>query len=289
MKHLFHLFACFLISGLLSAQSDQVYSKAYLNETNGPGYVGPFSDVVSANLNTQLFPFAQADSSIRFHLGVIGTRAFVPASMETHMGMTEGLTPNQQVQVPTIFGKNESVLIEDNASNLYIFPGGFALNQLTFLVPQVSVAGLMNTDISFRFFTWNFDDDFEDLSLLGLAVRHHLGDYLSLDSRYDLSVGYAYNHIEADANTIDNKSHLIFTEAAYVGNKWRVFTQVGYVKSSLAIDYMDEDITIDFQTNNTSNIRLGLGAHVDISIFSLGVQADFFKPMVASAYFGFNF
>lgn len=289
MKRIGLFILSFFIYISVSAQSDQVYSQAYLNDINGPGFIGPFADVVAANLNTQLFPFSMPDSTISFHIGVIGSRAFVPESMTTHMGMTEGLSTNQQIEAPTVFGVNESILIEDSESNLYIFPGGFALEQLTFLVPQVSVSGLMNTDISFRFFTWTFDDDFEDLKLFGIGIRHHLGDYIGLNDNFDLSVGYAYNQIQADARTIDNKSHFLFAEGAFTGPNWSVFGQVGYVKSMLAIDYMDEDVTIDFQTDGTSNFRFGLGANVDLSIFSLGVQLDLFEPMVASAYVGINF
>ena len=281
---------CLLLSIVFksNAQSDIIYAAAYLNSINGPGYVAPFSDVVSANVNTQLFPFKRA-SKISFHFGVIASRSIIPESMKIHSGMTIGLDPEQTLDVPTVFGENKTRLVGDNHNNVYLFPGGFQLSQLTFLVPQISVSGISNTDFSFRFFKWNFNDDFEDITLIGGGIRHHLADYLSLPENLDLSLGYAFNYIQADAKTIENTSHLIFIESAYEGSFWRVFGNIAYVSSKVKIDYIDPETTIQFETGGNQHFRLGFGGGLDISIFNISTQIDLFSPLTYSGYFGFKF
>jgi hypothetical protein len=271
-----------------NAQSDIIYAEAYLNSINGPGYVAPFSDVVSANINTQLFPFRNA-SKISFHIGVIASRSFIPAGMKTHFGTSVGLEPDETHQVPTIFGDNQSKLVADLNNNVYIFPGGFALDQLTFLVPQISVSGIANTDFTFRYFEWSFNDDFEDIRLIGGGFRHHLTDYISLPDHLNLSLAYAFNYIEADAKTIENTSHYVLFEASYEPSVWRVFGNVAYVNSKVKIDYIHPETSIQFETNGGQDLRLGIGTGIQASIFNISAQLDLFSPITFSGFIGFSF
>lgn len=273
----------------LSGQSDKIYTDAYLNAINGPGYVGPFSDAVASNLNTQLFPFAHSDSSISLHIGMVASRAFISDAMKSHTGTTIGLNSEQQLEVPTIFGANESVLAQDSDNSIYLFPGGFAMQHMSFLVPQVSVSGLFNTDITARFMTVSIDDDFEDFTMYGIAVRHHLRHYLPASEKFDLSVGYAYNSIDADKGTVNNHSHFAFAEAAFSGPDWRLFAHAGYVYSYLDIDYTGSETSIDFETSGSSNFRYGAGVCLGFGPIDLSLQADLMNPIVFSGYIGLKF
>ena len=248
-----------LVSGYLLGQSNQIYSDTYTNELNGPGYFAPLADVLASNLTAHSFS-THKKSGFGIHIGVIGVRSLISDGQKVHAGMTEGLDESTEVQVPTIFGSPNAVLTQDDIGNVYGFPGGFALNTVTFLVPQITISTPLNTDVSFRFFAHDFGGDFGQLSMIGGGVRHSLGDYFKLDNRQHITIGYSFNHLTADSDIVSFSVHEAQLEYGYsVNNLLMPYVNVHYMRSTLDIDYTQQVVETIFSGSGNQNVRGELG------------------------------
>lgn len=248
-----------LVSGCLIGQSNQIYSGTYTNDLNGPGYFAPLADVLASSLTAQSFS-THKKSGFGMHIGVIGVRSLISDGQKVHIGMTEGLDQSREVQVPTIFGSPGAVLAQDGTGNVYGFPGGFALNTVTFLVPQITISTPLNTDVSFRFFAHDFGGDFGQLSMIGGGVRHSLGDYLKLDSRQHITVGYTFNRLTADNDIVNFAVHAVQLEYQYdVHDLFMPYASVQYISSILGIDYTQQGVETIFSGSGNKNARGEIG------------------------------
>ena len=255
------VFSIFLMmsSAHIYGQNNQIYSGAYTNELNGPGYFAPLADVVGANLSAQSFS-THYKSGFGIHFGIISVRSLITEGQKSHAGISTGLDDNRELSVPTIFGRPGAVITEDATGNVFGFPGGFGLSTVSFLLPQVTVSTPVQTDVSFRFFAHDFVGEFGSLSLIGGGLRHHLHPYFKLDDKLHLSIGYSYNQLNADSDIVNFVIHTGFTEVGYKVNRLFVpYVNVQYIDSSLSIDYIREEVVTSFTGSGNDNIRAEVG------------------------------
>lgn len=288
-KLILALITFLMISPGLSSQSQEIYTSTYTNDINGPGYLSPLANAIATNLNSHVFT-SHYKESFGVSIGVLGVQSITMDAQKTHSGMTDGLSPNESLDVPTIFGDPEPLFITDGSGNLYSFPGGFAVNTVTFLVPQVTISGLANTDVSFRYFAYDFGGRFGDLSLIGGGIRHHIHPYISNSEKIKLSVGYTYNQLIADNDIITTTVHSGILEAAYfTTSDFAFYGQVQYLDTTLDIDYITSEVETNFSGKGNQKFKLGAGLEYNIHPIIVRAGAEFFNPIAYSAFIGVNF
>ncbi len=289
MKHITYIIFLLCSSVFLYGQSKEIYTSAYTNDLNGPGYISPLANAIATNLNSHIFT-SHYKESFGLSIGVIGIQSITRDPQRTHSGMTEGLSPNESLDVPTIFGDPDPVYVTDGSGSLYSFPGGFAVNTVTFLLPQVTVSGIANTDVSFRFFAYDFGGRFGELSLIGGGIRHHLHPYFINSDKVKLSVGYTYNQLIADNEIVTTTVHSGILEAAYfTTSDFSFYGQLQYLDTTLDIDYTESDVETMFSGKGDQKFKLGAGLEYNIHPIIIRAGAEFFNPIAYSAFIGINF
>ncbi len=260
----------------------------YFNPTNAQGYLEPINNTLNFQFASNWFAHHESDSSFHLYLGVQASSSFIPSSMETYMGQTElPFTPPQQtVEVPTIFGPNQSVDVEDAVGYIYSFPGGFEYKHATIAMPQIQIGGIFNTDFTFRFAAFQIDKEAEEygkFNTFGIGIQHSLHQYFNL-KKIDLRVGYAYQSIKIG----EWHNSTLNVVQAQVGQKIRFFNYYGffgYSELSSEYKYDDEGLSNEptiVDVKATNNILLGIGAGLRFSIIKLHTEAILTKPMTVS-------
>jgi len=289
----------FLVAQLLIAQnitfsqgSLTKFGPLYFNPTNARGYLEPLNNSLNFQLASNWFAHHEGDSTFHLYFGVQVTRSFIPSSMEMYMGQTElpFTSPQQSVNVPTIFGPNQSVEVEDAVGYVYSFPGGFEYKNTTFGIPQIQIGGIFNTDIAFRFAVLQVDNEkseYGKFNTFGLGIQHSLHQYLNLN-KIDLRIGYAYQSIKIGDWYKSNLS-VVQIQAGQKINFLNYYGFLGY--SGLNSEYKYEDETIQEEkrivhVSATNRFIFGIGAGLRFSIVKFHTEAILLKPVTLSFGFG---
>jgi len=278
-----------LVAIVSKGQSNQIYSGAYTNDLNGPGYFAPLSDVLASNFSAQSYS-THYKSGFGIHIGVIGVRSLISDSQRTHLGRVEGAEQSGTLEVPTIFGAPSAVIAEDASGGAYGFPGGFALNTVTLLIPQVTISTPVNTDVSFRFFAHDFGGEFGELSMIGGGIRHHLDPYFGLDERIHLSVGYFYNQLSVDQDIISHTLHAVQAEFGFEVDKFFIpYANVQYLQSTLGIDYVESGVVTAFSGQGNQSLRAEVGFSIRLKPLAIRAGLHVLGTPGYSAIVGFTF
>ena len=162
----------------LFAQSLEDFVEQYSSE-NSQDYVQPLANVFGANLNSGIYRSAHIPiSGIHIRLGFIGSLAYIPEDQKEFYATTEGaFQPVSQSTAPTIFGASIGPKIEGIDGTVYAFPGGFEIDRMPLVVPQVSIGSLYGTEAIVRFYQMDLTGDIGELSFIGYGLRHSLNGY----------------------------------------------------------------------------------------------------------------
>lgn len=274
------------------SQTVNSYLNAYLGQ-NKEGYLQPLADMVISGMNTGLQPSIRIGQrfSVRFNLTALG--AVPMAGQKTFLATTEGnFTPRQTATVPTIVGDNTSVSIKGTNGLTYVFPGGYAVQYMVWAVPQLTIGGIYGTDVSIRLLPYDFGGDFGRLQVLGLGIRHDVGQYFLNDSPITLNVGYAYNKTEI-GQYVDAQSHYGYVQAGVSSKRAGIFAWVGYQTGTfnMAYTYTENNNPQVTTANLTTKQPFlgGIGAHLQLGLVSLGAGVGGPVPLTGYTTLGFRF
>jgi hypothetical protein len=268
MKKVFFAFiSCLLMTSLAKAQIEkrgiQDYLDSYAGENAVP-YVQPLADILTSNINTGIWDWSAIPDEFYLRLKLQGMMSFPDESMRTFTGRTTGdFRPEQSMTVPTIIGDQNATVLQGDNNQVYVFPGGYDLEQITLGTPQVTIGGFLNSEVSGRFLSFRLSDDVGRVHFYGLGARHSLTGYFD-NPPIDLSVGYFYHHIEA-GSYLDSDQHLV---SAMVGKSGKIFSGhlgLGYQTSMSDVHYTFDDgdqqlnVDLDLENNNPWIVEAGLG------------------------------
>jgi hypothetical protein len=265
------LIACLLLMGLSTTMKAQVepradvhdYIDAYLG-TNARPYIQPLVDLVTGNINTGVYDWSGIPDKFYVKVKLNGMLSIPTDEMRTFTGRTSGdFTPETSVLAPTIIGGEESIVLTGANNSVYVFPGGYDLNQLALGTPQITLGGFMNSEITGRFLTFPLSDN-EKINFYGIGGRHSLSNYF-VDPPFDVSVGFMYHHIDAE----DYLSSNMRLWNVMVGKSGEIFSGhlgVGYQNSNHHIHYVYEEdgdqtiVDMDLKNSNEWQLEGGVGA-----------------------------
>lgn len=220
---------------VVKSQSFETLVDAYIDD-NAAAYLQPLADLVSANINTGIREWSRVDSNFHIRIGVITMASFPSKSMRTFMGKTGlGFEPEQEATVPTIVGKNEAVAVEGVNGTFFVFPVGYNVRQLPLAVPQITLCGIFNTELSGRYFAFDLNNDFGKVDYLGFGLRHGLNAYFKT-LPFDLSLGYYYQKFNV-GSYMQGQNQLISAYLGKSGKWWSSQISLAYQTSKTKFQY----------------------------------------------------
>jgi hypothetical protein len=181
-------------SGLESALEQ--YSGARIQ-----GYVQPLADALVANLSIGYANSATSPRRFSFSLELVGMTAAIDESMRTYTANTPaGFQPTTH-ETSTIFGGPAQPVQHSTIPGLS-YRGADGLVDAEYFpaaAPQLRLGGLFGTELVVRYASSSMvqildEDDFPDLTLLGIGIQHSISQYLMLP--LDISVAASFNSIK---------------------------------------------------------------------------------------------
>jgi len=162
---------------------------------NAKGYFAPLVDAFRSNLNSGLFHSAHVPlAGFHISLEVNGMATFFDDESREFMATTEGdFLPEQTVSAPTIVGNNDAVFVDGTAGTMYAFPGGFEVDHMWFMCPQLRVGSWRGTEVMGRLVLYDAGlSDLGGAAVWGAGVRHSLSQYFAAVDPVDIALGVTY-------------------------------------------------------------------------------------------------
>ena len=266
-------------SGLESAL--QQYSGARIQ-----GYIQPLADALVANLSIGYVNGASSPKKFSFSLEAVGFAAKLDESMRTYTANTpDGFQPPTH-QTPTIFGGPAQSVQHSTIPGLS-YRGADGLVDASYFptfAPQVRIGGLAGTEIVVRYASSAMvpmleEEDFPDLTLLGIGVQHSISQYLMLP--LDISVAGSFNSLKF-GDIVDLSSNSI---GVNVGKSFGLLGVNGGIASeggTMNLTYTSTDpngagnVDVDLDVKRMLRVRLGAGVNLGfIRIFGDAAFGDF--------------
>jgi hypothetical protein len=288
------LIAC-CIAGLalpLSAQDlDDMLSK-YTSE-NGQGYMQPLGDAFGACVNTGLFHGENLREE-GLHLGLSLEFMMAPVSDESKVftaSTEEPFYPDTSVQAPTVFGDSQGPSVEGTGGTVFNFPGGFEIDKVPFLVPQLNIGTFRGTQAAIRFISFNVDDNIGDVQVFGFGVRHSISQWIKREFPLDVSAAFFMQSYDV-GDIVDANATYFGLIGGYTRGVLTLYGGPGIESSSLDITYdieTDTDsTTVEFNLDGANSARFTLGAAVDLRILQLHVDYNFASQSTVGFGIGFG-
>jgi hypothetical protein len=267
--------SCSIAFSQLHAQDIEDFVSKYTG-VNGEGYLQPLADAFGANLNSGLYQTAHIPAmgfSIRG--GVVIMTAPISDDNKVFTATTEfPFTPEQTAEAPTIFGDVNPVTVSGEGGTVYTFPGGFAFNQLPFLVPQVTIGSIRGSEVTIRYFQVTLGDNIGDVKLFGFGARHSISQYLK-DPPVDIAAGFFFQSFDV-GDIISANTSYFGLQLSHTRSVLTLYGGPGVETSSLDIAYQfDDDTSIEFEMDSNNSFRFTTGVAVDLRIIRFFIDYNF--------------
>ena len=260
--------------GQTEHQSIKDYIDAYVGENATP-YLQPLADLFSSNLNTGVWEWSGMPDKFYIRIKLQGMLSLPDKSMRTFTGKTTGdFEPFTSAEVPTIIGNNTPVIIQGNDNTFYVFPGGYDLDKILLGTPQVTVGGLLHTELSGRFIAVELSKDIGRVEMTGVGFRHDITGWGS-DPSFDFSVGYFYHHVQSEGY-LNSHHHYLSAQLGKTMGVASGFIGAGYQFSKTDLHYVYEDenesIPVDLTLENKNQFLIEAGLALRLGpVYASGV------------------
>ncbi len=174
---------------------------------NAVGYLQPLANAIGATLNSA-FGYSAYIPKTSFHISleapVMGV--FFDEDDDIFQATTEsGFDPTTTVEVPTVVGPGEAVVVTGTGGAQFAFPGGLQLNSFGLVVPQLRLSSLAGTEAVIRWVAYDQGDaDVGKIDMFGIGGRHSISQYLGENPTLDLAVGLLYQTFEVGESDFGN-------------------------------------------------------------------------------------
>lgn len=247
------------------------------------GYIQPLADVLVANLSRGYFSAWPVPSGrISFSLDAIAMSALLDDDLKTYTANTPPGFDPPKFQTPTVFGGPASEVPHASIPGLS-YRGSDGIvdgDYFPTAVPQLRVGGILGTELALRYFTSSVvsfvdEEDFPELELFGIGVRHSLNRYF-IGLPFDLSVAGSFNSLTL-GDIIDLTSNSIGVQ---VGKQFGILGLFGGVSSeggTMNLTYTSTDPQfpgrVDFDLDVSRTVTFSAGAGLRLGFLQLFGEA----------------
>jgi hypothetical protein len=183
------------------------------------------------------------------------------------------LGPTDTAEAPTVVGDEKAVVLDGYGGSQFIFPGGLDLSSFALPVPQLTVGGIMGSQVLVRWIAFDTgDSEVGNIKLFGIGARHSISQYLPA-SPVDIAAGFTWQSFKVGDDLIDSKA---FSIGAQASKRWAVlepYVGLGIDRFSMTTDYdylaggETRRVHVDFGSD--SNVHLSGGLGVNLGFFHL--------------------
>jgi hypothetical protein len=248
------------------------------------GYIQPLADALVGNLSVGYVNSTSLGKKFSLSIEVIGMTAAVSESMRMYTAATPNGFQPSTVQAPTIFGGAATAVDHATIPGLSYRPSDGLVDAEYFptLGPQIRLGGLLGTELVFRYASSSMvpvleEEDFPDLSILGLGVQHSLSQYIT-GLPVDVSIGGSFNTLKF-GDIVDLRSTSF---GLNVGKSFGVLGVSGGLQSdggTMNLTYTSTDPqgagSVDVDVEVERSMRFRAGAALNFAFFRLFADAAF--------------
>ena len=193
--------AIVLLGAPLRAQSGLETALEQYSGARIQGYIQPLADALVANLSLGYINSATSPKKFSFSLEAVAMTAVIDESMRVYTASTpQGFQPPTH-QTSTIFGGPAQPVQHSTIPGLS-YRGADGLVDAEYFptaAPQLRIGGLLGTEVVVRYASSSMvpfleEEDFPDLTMLGIGLQHSISQYLKLP--LDISIGGSFNSLK---------------------------------------------------------------------------------------------
>ena len=166
------------------------------------GYIQPLADALVANLSIGYVNSTIPGKRLSISLELIGMTAAVDDAMRVYSAATPTGFQPATIDAPTIFGGAATEVPHSTIPGISYRPSDGLVDAEYFPTfgPQIRVGGLLGTELIVRYASSSMvpvleEEDFPDLTILGIGVQHSLSQYIK-GLPLELSIGGSFNSIK---------------------------------------------------------------------------------------------
>ena len=252
--------------------------------TSIEGYIQPMADVLVANLGMGYFSPSPVPGRFSLTFEAIVMSAMIDDELKQYTAtLPNGFDP-QTASMPTIFGGTAPTITHaSNPSLTWRGSDGLLDNSDYFptAVPQLRIAGLLGTELAVRYFSSSIaplnldEEDFPELKLFGVGLRHSLNRYIALP--FDLAISGAFNSLTF-GDIVDLNSNSIGVQAGRSFGILGLFGGIASDGGTMNLSYTSTNPTapgsVDIDLDVSRTIRFSAGAGVRFGFLNLIGEAS---------------
>jgi hypothetical protein len=264
------------------AQSDFENAIGAYTTEQVEGYVQPFADLFSANLNSGHYYYAGIPrAGLTLRLEVIPMWALVGDDQKSYdLPLPPGYSAST-MKAPTVFGDPAGASYTDPGSGLTYYSSGGIIkaSMLPFIVPQLRVGSVLGTEATVRWMsTAPFStESFPKTTIFGFSVRHSISQWFDV-LPLDIAAGYFYNSMTT-TDLLDFNSSAFGLQAGksfgivgvYGGLQW----ETGTMKVSYTYTGGASPSTASTELETANSFRFTAGASLSFGFMWIFADANF--------------
>ena len=248
------------------------------------GYIRPLAEALVGNLSVGYVNSTSAGRKFSLSVELIGMTAAISETMRTYTAATPNGFQPSTVQAPTIFGGAATAVDHSTIPGLSYRPSDGLVDAEYFptLGPQIRLGGLLGTELVVRYASSAMvpvleEEDFPDLSILGIGVQHSISQYIK-GLPLDVSIGGSVNTLKF-GDIVDLRSTSF---GLNVGKSFGVLGVSGGLQSdggTMNLTYTSTDPngagSVDVDVEVERSMRFRAGASMSLAFFRLFADAAF--------------
>jgi hypothetical protein len=261
------------------------------------GYIQPAADLFGADMMAGQYRTAAIPlMGFNISLDIIGMVALVGDDQKTYTAKTpEGFNP-ATFQTATIYGDLGTTVTNSSFPSLaYRGKDGIITSSIMPLaVPQLRIGSVLGTEAMVRFITVPKigDEQFPEITLWGVGVRHNLSQYLPMVP-LDLAVSGFYTAFKT-GDIIDVKGYSLGVHASKDISVVTFYGGLAYESTTMKISYTSTDPNfpgqlVDVSLDGANTFRVTGGANLSLSFFHIFADVNVGKVTHFSGGIGFGF
>ena len=251
------------------------------NEATVRGYIQPLADLFAANMGSGFYHGASIPAGrMRFSLELVAMGSKVEDSHRVYTANTPEGFQQETFETATVFGGQGTTVTDPSGAEYRGSDGFIDADYLPSAAPQLRVS-FLRTEATVRYLSSDLfsslpEEDFPETTLIGLGLRHDIGQYLPM-LPFGLSVGGFYSSVEMeDMVTFTGLS--VGVQASKTFSPLTLYGGLASESGTMNLSYTPADPSqtpVDLDIDSESGVRITGGAALRLGPIELFGDASF--------------